>query len=154
MHIFKADAFSHVRSNPSYPGSRQNENIFETTPAYVPWSPSVAIVVANLCLRRITPISPLSAAPQMPGGHKTLKRPPHHYHHHHHHHRHRHYYHHHAGTTHLELSLFFSDKSKLVLDFQLLASHPLQVLTQLGLVVEIVSLDGDLDDDDDDPGEW
>ena len=40
------------------------------------------------------------------------------------------------------------------MDFQLLASHPLQVLTQLGLVVEIVSLDGDLDDDDDDPGEW
>ena len=75
-------------------------------------------------------------------------------HHHQHHHQHHHYYHHHAGTTHLELSLFFSDKSKLVLDFQLLASHPLQVLTQLGLVVVIVSLDGDLDDDDDDPGEW
>ena len=61
-----------VYSYPSYPDSRQNENIFETTPAYVPWSPSVAIFVANLCLRRITPISPLSAAPPMPGGHKTL----------------------------------------------------------------------------------
>ena len=85
-------------------------------PACVPGSQSAAAFAASLCLQQTTPISPSSTAPLWPASAFTP-----------------------ASSTgkasfwHLVLILLSSHKSELVLNFQFLSSHTLQVLTELGL---------------------
>ena len=93
--------------------------VFEETwfqPACAPGLQSAAVSAASLCSQQIIPISPSSAAPLWPA---LSSWPPGQV----------------SDLQHLVLILLSSHKSELVLNFQLLSSHPLQVLAELGLKV-------------------